>query len=233
MFKVSVSRLTKAGFALAAVIFLCLLLSSRFSTSTKVGQAAGLPYGQTSGINIQSPVGRSLTPKERAQVVAKLLSNPRISEGLKGHKIRVLRVVHWVGDEESNPNTFGRHIASSFLFDYTLGAATRFDMDVSNGDLVDERLLPGHPERSDEEFQEAIKIIQGYPEYATLLQAGGVLDGGFIVDGPPGTSPRNRFIQMKLLTSDRHRLLWTIVVDLTAGLVASAKSDGVVSSKPL
>lgn len=49
---------------------------------------------------------------------------------------------------------------------------------------------------------------------------GAVLDGGFVVDDPRGS--RRRMIQLKLMNANRRALLRSILVDLTAGEIASA-----------
>jgi hypothetical protein len=92
-------------------------------------------------------------------------------------------------------------------------------MDLATGQLLLNERLPGHPQRSDRELAEAVAIVRRDSGLARLLDEGGVLDGGFIVDDPRGT--RHRTLQMKLMSADRRALLRSIVVDLTSGEITS------------
>ncbi len=130
-----------------------------------------------------------------------------------GHRIRRLREIR-------NSN----HTITVIAFDYSTGVASRIVTD-EKGKLLHRQQLRGRPQSSREEFQEAVKIIRGNPPLAGLMAGGAIPEGGFIVDGPPDHPMRDRYIQIRLLTPDRSSLLRVILVDLTAGAVASAKTS--------
>ena len=106
-----------------------------------------------------------------------------------------------------------------------MGKATRFVIATETGALVREQPLRGRPQASEEELEEARRIIQTNEEHKRLLQAGGVLEGGLIVDGPSGAPSSHRFLQMQVLTADRRRIQRLVVVDLTTGTIALSKED--------
>src|SRR6185436_14066721 len=105
-------------------------------------------------------------------------------------------------------------------FDYTIGVASRIVVDEVSGRVLHEQKLPGRPQGSSEEFREAIRIIGKDQKLGGYILQGAVPEGGFIVDGPPDHPSRDRYIQIRLLTSDRSSLLRVVVVDLTMSVVA-------------
>jgi len=158
------------------------------------------------------------------------LSHPPITERARGHRLAGIRLTL---DEISDASNGSTSIATIVLFDHTAGEARQIEIDVSTGDVLADRTLSGRPQRSREELNDAIKIIRGDDELARLLRQGAVVDGGFIVsdddpdDGRHGlarasSAAPHRLIQLKLLSRDRFTLLRSIVVDLTAGVIASS-----------
>ena len=166
-----------------------------------------------------SALPQAFTPQERAQIVTQVLALPQVSRGTVAHRVKVLRVARESGDKEAPP----QRLASVVLFDYTVGKATRFVIATETGALVREQSLRGRPQASEEELEEARRIIQADAVHKRLLQAGGVLEGGLIVDGPPGAPSLHRFLQMQVLTADRSRIQRLVTVDLTTGTIASSK----------
>ena len=150
------------------------------------------------------------------QLGERVLGHADLPQRAKGHRLAVIRVTAEDVIEASEPP---RRIATVTLFDHTALESRRLMMDLTtNLVLLDER-LSGHPQRSDRERDEAEAILRRDPALARLLAAGGVLDGGFIVDDPRGSA--HRAIQLKLMRADRRALLRSIVVDLTTGQIAS------------
>jgi hypothetical protein len=126
-------------------------------------------------------------------------------------------------DTEALPRKKGRRVARVVVFDYDQGKASTLLVDASSAEVLKEEPIRGRPQPSTEEKQDAVKIVQQDPKLAQLLQGNAVLEGGFIVDGPHGAPPKHRFLQLQLLTPDRQQLQRTVVVDLTAGAIASIK----------
>src|ERR1039457_2308474 len=120
------------------------------------------------------------------------------------HRIRVLRQVRGLD-----------RTITIIAFDYTSGTASRIVRDEKTGAVLSDQRLPGRPQSSREEFKEAIEIISRDGNLSGLLSAGAITEGGFIVDGPPDHPSQHRYIQIRLLTPDRGKVLRVVVVDLT------------------
>lgn len=169
-----------------------------------------------------APIQRGLpfTSQEQTQIINRFLANPRVVERMRNQRVRVLSLVSGLTDKEITAPRHANRIAKAVVFNYSTGNATRFMLDAASGEVLREEPLRGRPHASQEEIQEAMRIIQANPELARLLQTGGIVEGGFIVDGPTGAPPRNRYIQMQVLTSDRSRIQKLVSVDLTRGIIA-------------
>lgn len=113
--------------------------------------------------------------------------------------------------------------ASVVVFNYTLGNTTRLIMNSSNGSILREDRLRGRPQPSEEELQEARQVIRADPAHARMLQAGAIIEGGFVVSPPRRQSRRNRFLQFQILTFDRQRLQRLVIVNLTTRRIAESR----------
>ena len=161
------------------------------------------------------------TDEARTAILRWAITHPNVVRRAPGHRLTAVRMT--LGNV-AEPTGRTRTIATIVLFDHTAGEARRVEIDTVSGEVLDDQRLAGRPQSSREEFQDAVRIIRGDAELARLLDDGGVLDGGFIVDDPAG-SPR-RIIQLKLLSRDRFTLLRAITVDLTRGVIASSSGVG-------
>jgi hypothetical protein len=145
-------------------------------------------------------------------------ANPATTLGLgrqgADHPVLVLRRVR-------GPN----HTVTLVRFDYATGRASRVVVDESSKKVLQEQQFLGRPQSSRQEFKEAVRIIQQDPNLRGLIASGAVPEGGFIVDGPSGRPINDRYIQIRLLSPDRRTLLRVTLVDLTAGVVASARAS--------
>lgn len=201
------------------------------ATTSQANQANGVE--QLAQANTPRKTGVPLSPQEKTEIVNKFFNNPQVSQRTRNQRIKVLSVVDVLRDkatpDQPSPPSLdqppSQGIASIVLFNYSTGNATRYRVDALNGEVLSEETLRGRPQASPEERQEAIQIIQANPQHARLLQAGGIIEGGFIVDDPVGASPGNRFIQMHVLSSDRRRIQSVTIVDLTTGIIASSISE--------
>ncbi len=154
-----------------------------------------------------------LAAAARARLAAQVLAHPDLPQRERGHRLAAIRVT-----AEDTANA-ARTVVTVVLFDHTALEARRIVLDATTNRLLLNERLPGRPQRSDGELAEAVAIVRRDAALGRLLDEGGVLDGGFIVDDPGGS--RHRMIQLKLMTADRRALLRSIVVDLTAGEIAS------------
>lgn len=175
---------------------------------------------QPRNLDIRTLPGQPLTAEERSRILEAITSHPKVAPRIRNQRITALRIV-WEPGMKDTPE---RRIASAVVFNYTVGKATRFRIDTTTGELLSEKLLTGRPQSSREEFEEARRIIQRDTEHSRMLGAGGVLEGGFIVDAPEGVQrPEevlHRYIQIHLLTPDRKHIQRLVSVDLTAKKIA-------------
>ena len=160
--------------------------------------------------------GISLSAQVRRDVVQRVLAHPGITERTRGRRLAAIRVTAGTKIDASGASTT---IVTLILFDHSALETRRVLFDSRTGELLTDERLPGRPQRSQEELEEAAALIRGDPALARLLDEGGVLDGGFIVDDPRGS--RRRMIQLKLLSRDRRSVLRSIRVDLTRHVIAS------------
>ena len=174
-------------------------------------------------LNARNQSGRAFTREEKAQLISRLLANPRLAESVKNQRTAVLSVALASNDKVATVQSRDRRIAQVVLFNYTKGTATRLLVDSTTAEILSEEPVRGRPQPSEEEIQEADAIIRQDRSLLGLLENKAVLEGGFAVDGPPGTPRNHRFIQRLLLTSDRLRLQRVVVVDLTSRTIVSSQ----------
>lgn len=202
------------GAALVAFSLAATITSQTVAQTEQVNK-----FEQLNQANAPSQRGLPFTSQEQTQIINRFLANPRMVERMRNQRVRVLSLVSGLTDKETTAPRSASRIARAVVFNYSTGNATRFMLDAASGEVLREEPLRGRPQASQEEIQEAMRIIQANPELARLLQTGGILEGGFIVDGPIGAPPRNRYIQMQVLTSDRSRIQKLVSVDLTRGII--------------
>jgi len=161
----------------------------------------------------------SWTPDERARLSEQALTYLRRFKEVRNSRLRVLGIKRLPPEKE----TVRRFLVSAVVFNYSQGNATRLIMNPSNGAVLREERLRGRPQASEEELQEARQIIRTDWEHARMLQSGGILEGGFVVDAPAKHSGRDRFVQFQILTADRQGLQRVVIVNLTTGRVAESR----------
>ena len=191
---------------------------------TQRRQASTTLAEQVAETNARSQSGRPFTREEKAQLIARLFAQPLIAQMSKNQRVKVLTVALATTDKSATGLLAERRIAQVVIFNYSVGKATRLLVDSSNGEILREEAVRGRPQSSEEEIQEAIRIVRQDREVARLLQEKGVIEGGFVTDGPPGTKPEHRFLQLQVLSSDRLSLLRVIVVDLTDAKIVLSRA---------
>jgi hypothetical protein len=164
------------------------------------------------------PRGIPLSNQIHKEIIGRVVTHPGVAP--RTHRLSAIRTTLGTATDASGGTTT---IATIVLFDHTAGEARRVLLDVHSGELLGNSRLPGRPQASREELKEAAQIVRGDNETAALLEAGAVLDGGFVVADPGGS--RRRMVQLKLLSADRVRLLRSITVDLTRGVIASPPGE--------
>jgi hypothetical protein len=197
---------------------ICLAVSFAALVAAATPQLSPVQDGKSNAPRVRSVV--PLSPDESAQLAARVLAHPDLPQRESGHRLAAIRVT---AERSIDTRDTAKTIVTVVLFDHTALEARRVLIDPATNLLLLNERLPGRPQRSDRELAEAVAIVRSDPVLARLIDEGGVLDGGFVVDDPRGS--RRRMIQMKLMSADRRALLRSIIVDLTAGEIASV-SDG-------
>jgi hypothetical protein len=158
----------------------------------------------------------------RSDLLRWALAHPGVTREAPGHRLAGIRVTAAETTEASSLTTNASRTTKTavtiVLFDHTALEARRVVIDAVSGDILANKLLPGHPQSSHEELEEAEQIVRRDRDLASLLNQGAILDGGFIVDDPAGS--RRRMLQFKLLSGNRLTLLQSITVDLTRRVIA-------------
>ena len=212
---------------LFAAIFLSLFAATACYGQPPERPATAPPQGLSA---IRTPPGHPFTVDEKRAIVAAILAHPQVAPVMAGHNVQALRVFSEDLEKAAPPGTApARRIATAVLFDYTSGRAHQVRIDTTTGALVAFEPLSGRPPASPDEIARATRVIQADAGLTGLLQAGGVLEGGFIVDppagvsAPPGAAP-HRFIEFQILSRDRTPLQRRVYVDLTANTIAASQT---------
>jgi hypothetical protein len=189
------------GVPLASLIFILVI-----SVSAQEPIAPKVPLGET----------------ERMKVAEEVVAHPDLSDLTAQGTLRAISVKPRV--QEKDEPSGGANLAEVILFSYGEGRAYRVLYDPATRRILKRDPLPGRPQPSQEEINEALDLIRSDPEHAKLLSSGNVLEGGFAVDGPPDSPTRDRFVQIQMLSPDRKNFVRIITVDLTAKkIVASVR----------
>lgn len=209
MFSRKLVSITISG--LAPIMLAAWVLAGTYASHTSIVTTS---WGSQVG-NPQEP----FTPGERARLSEQALAHLRTDPVVRNQRMRVLTVKRLTPEKEA-PET---STAGVVVFNYSQGNAKRIIINPANGAILRVETLRGRPQASEEELQEASQIIRADQEHARLLDAGGVLEGGFVVDDPGRRSPRHRFIQFQILTPDRQSLQRFVTVNLNTGRIAESR----------
>jgi hypothetical protein len=180
-----------------------------------------LPFPQAIAQTVS--VDRPFSSGESQQIIQKILANPGLQFRRSGDRIRGLRVISEIDDKESRFRIrANRRKAEVTLVNYNQGKAYRVIVDPNTGVIARQEELPGRPQSSLAEREEAKQIIRQDAEHASLLTPGVLVEGGFAVVPPPNTDPKHRYVQMHLVNSDRHSFLRIVTLDLTTGKIVAS-----------
>ena len=157
----------------------------------------------------------ALTAEDRESIIRRVLVHPEVTSQAAGHRLVGIRVTAGMADGPAAASA----IFTVVLFDHTALEARRVQIDAISGLVLRNERLPGRPQSSPAEVEDAIAIVRRDARLARQLDAGAVLDGGFIVDDPAGSS--RRMLQFKMMTADRRSPIRTITVDLTRREIAA------------
>ena len=162
-----------------------------------------------------------LQQQERDRIAREVLENPDLKPLAAEGPLRTISVTSYAPPKKGAPAA-GADAVTIIIFSYGEGRAYRVLYEPIAKRVVSRELLPGRPQPSVEERKEVYSLIRADVAHAKLLTAGDVLEGGFAVDGPPGISERDRFVQVLMLSPDRQNFVRIVTVDLTAGKIVSS-----------
>jgi hypothetical protein len=161
----------------------------------------------------------ALSAEDREAIIRRVLAHPDVTTQAPGHRLVGIRATAGTADGPAAASA----IFTVVLFDHTALEARRVQIDAASGRILRNDRLPGRPQSSPAsspaEVEDAIGIVRRDDDLARQLDAGAVLDGGFIVDDPAGS--RRRMLQFKMMTADRRSSIRTITVDLTRREIAA------------
>jgi hypothetical protein len=162
-----------------------------------------------------------LQRQERDRIAREVLENPDLKPLAAEGPLRTISVTSYAPPKKGAPAA-GADAVTIIIFSYGEGRAYRVLYEPIAKRVVSRELLPGRPQPSVEERKEVYSLIRADVAHAKLLTAGDVLEGGFAVDGPPGISERDRFVQVLMLSPDRQNFVRIVTVDLTARKIVSS-----------
>jgi hypothetical protein len=159
--------------------------------------------------------------RERDRIAREVIENPDLKPLAAQGPLRTISVTSYAPPKKGAPAA-GADAVTIIIFSYGEGRAYRVLYEPIAKRVVSRELLPGRPQPSVEERKEVYSLIRADVAHAKLLTAGDVLEGGFAVDGPPGISERDRFVQVLMLSPDRQNFVRIVTVDLTARKIVSS-----------
>ncbi len=201
----------------AVVVSVLWLVSGLPSSAQALSSADSSRFFPAGGAAGTGRIRPNISDGERAKVGDRL----RQDAAERNERIRVLAVKPSV-DTEKEGGTDLSVKATSILFNYSTNRAERVQINSASGALLSRVTLAGVPQSSPEERSQAEQILWAQPELARLMrQESAVVIGGFVVSPPDGWPPDHRYVQMKVLSSDRRQLLRFVTVDMTSNAVAN------------
>ncbi len=162
-----------------------------------------------------------LQQQERDRIAREVLENPDLKPLAAQGPLRTISVTSYSLPKKGEPAA-GPNAVTIIVFSYGEGRAYRVLYEPIAKRVVSRELLPGRPQPSLEERKEVYSLIRADTAHAKLLAGGDVLEGGFAVDGPPGISERDRFVQVLMLSPDRQSFVRVVTADLTTRKIVSS-----------
>jgi hypothetical protein len=193
-----------------------LLRSQRFLVIAGLSLLAVGAFAQTAATS-HPP----LQQQERDRIAREVLESPDLKPLAAQGPLRTISVASYAFPKKGEPAA-GANAVTIIVFSYGEGRAYRVVYEPIAKRVVSRELLPGRPQPSLEERKEVYSLIRADAAHAKLLAGGDVLEGGFAVDGPPGISERDRFVQVLMLSPDHQNFVRVVTVDLTTRKIVSS-----------
>jgi hypothetical protein len=160
-----------------------------------------------------------LSADQRRTLLQAALKDERVVAFAKGQRVRALSVSTEEVEKDGEPSV----VAVAVVVNYGTGQAVRVRMAPDTGRVESVEPLPGRPQSSAEERQEAEAILKVSAEITPLLSGNAVLRGGFVVDPPAGAPATGRYLEYHIVTADGRSFVAEVVVDLAAKRVAQVR----------
>ena len=160
-----------------------------------------------------------LSAEQRRTLLQTALKDERVVAFAKGQRVRALSV----STEEVEKDGELSFVAVAVMVNYGTGQTVRVRMAPDTGRVESVEPLPGRPQSSAEERQEAEEILKGAPEVTPLLSGNAVLRGGFVVDPPAGAPATGRYLEYHIVSPDGRSFVAEVVVDLAAKRVVQVR----------
>jgi len=193
-----------------------LILSQRFLVMASLSFLGLGAFAQTAA-TYHPP----LQQQDRDRIAREVLESPDLKPLAAQGPLRTISVTYYALPKKGEPAA-GANAVTVIVFSYGEGRAYRVVYEPTAKRVVRRELLSGRPQPSMEERKEVYSLIRADAAHAKLIAGGDVLEGGFAVDGPPGISERDRFVQVLMLSPDRQNFVRVVTVDLTTRKIVSS-----------
>ena len=160
-----------------------------------------------------------LSAEQRRTLLQTAMKDERVVAFAKGQRVRAVSVSTEEVDKDGEPSI----VAVAVVMNYGTGQAVRVRMAPDTGRVESVEPLPGRPQSSAEERQEAEAILKGAPDVAPLLSGNAILRGGFVVDAPAGAAATGRYLEYHIVTPDGRSFVAEVIVDLATKRVAQVR----------
>jgi hypothetical protein len=160
-----------------------------------------------------------LTKDERSAILERVLERREVAAFAETSRVRALAVVPAEAPDKTEAATSGRRFAEVLLIGRGQPGAIRLLVSVPQGEVLRTERLPGRPQSSVDERAEARRLLQ-----SENLASDAVLEGGFVVDPPPGAPADGRYLEFHVLDAARSRILRELTVDLATQKVYEGRS---------
>jgi hypothetical protein len=164
---------------------------------------------------------RPFTNDEKSAIVGSLMNADQVRPLVSGQRVRAISVAS--EDEKTSDGQLGRRLAKVVFLNYGTGAAFAVVADADTRQVLEVQPMRGRPQSSREERAEARALVEQDPALGPLLRQGAVLEGGFVVDPPPGTPTVGRYLEFHVLSADRTRFEREVIVDVASQRVVASR----------
>lgn len=159
----------------------------------------------------------------RSQVIGLVTASDEFKRFVGNERVRPLRV--YIAEEKHEDGEARAPEAIVTFASYASGTGIRVRVDLSGKKVTEVARLPGRPQASEEERAEARKLILKDPAIRAVVDQGGYIEGGFVVDAPEGSKKLGRYLEFHVVAKARPMRIQEVIVDLSVGRIALMRSE--------